>query len=160
MLSFEDIKDRLNKLDQWSCEETNDERVQLLCKLAVIEAGAWLEEYIEGKAKDFISGKSDEVQKEVDKIVEQNHGFDYKNIRKILIALVGNVGLCEVEKNNSTLKDKYSGTVSKLLDVRGKVAHKTLNISDDRIDGPTVYLKALDDLKLLVDTYYDAIQNI
>jgi hypothetical protein len=123
----------LNEINTWFNEaNTNDNRLKLLSKLAILELCGWLEGEFDRLILNVESGRLNDSAWVESTLISKTYGFKYdSHWRFMFTRLVGEVFVRRVE---TTMESTYPGELERLTnllrtlwDMRCKFAHADLN---------------------------------
>lgn len=123
----------------------------LYSKLAIIELCGWIEESMDDIVKEYANIKLnniDNINFLDDEIIGKNYGFEYdKHFRKMLMQVIGIVGLETLEKNvNKNKLQRMKSSLGTLKGPRNTESHTYIKGTTRTIDAPSVTKRKLMDV--------------
>jgi hypothetical protein len=117
-------------------------------KLALIELCGWIEQSVDEMAKAYCSGIRD--SSELDKILKRIHGFDYDNLRSIMIQIIGISHVLDVEDSLMNQGVSYQVLTTQLKSLtkkRNDAAHTHIPGVQITYDSPSSIIAELNQLE-------------
>jgi hypothetical protein len=143
MIKKRNIEKNLTRLDKLFTNSKSGIDELFYSKLAILELCGWIEESIDGIILKSIHRKikNPKNQKYLeDQIIERTFGFDYDfHVRKMLIALIGIVGVEVLEKKMDPVKHTlFKAALQSLKSVRDPEAHTYIIGTTKTLDAPSL----------------------
>lgn len=127
MISYNDMISRIDTLDSMYTSETDGARAQLIAKLTALEIGGWLEEFFDSELLGYISQTKPECYDEMHKEIGLVYNFTYKDLRKLIIKMMGMVHVFDIELKKEREVQLLSSSLGKIKDARDKAAHTSVS---------------------------------
>jgi hypothetical protein len=126
-------------------------------KLALIELCGWIEQSLDNMARVHCS--SIRNMNELDMLLKNVHGFNYKNLRSILIQITGIVNVLDIEHSLITKGASYqilNSQLGSLSSKRNDAAHTHMPGVQVTYDAPSRILAELNQIEpSLLDMQYE-----
>ena len=127
MISYTDMTSRLEILCEMYDKEQDVIRAQMIAKLAALEIGGWLEEYFDSELLSYIQRNKPECYKDMNDEIKQVYNFTYKDLKKLIIKMLGIMHMFDIEKEKAREVQLLSSSLGKIKDARDKAAHTSVS---------------------------------
>lgn len=129
MIDYSEMLSRIEYLNGMYEDEKDGIRAQMIAKLAAIEVGGWIEEFFDASLIHCIAKEKPECLDEIKEELKRVYSFNYPDLRKMIIKIIGIGRMYEVEKSNPRQVEMLKSALGKIKNERDKAAHTSVSIS-------------------------------
>ncbi|MDP2792362.1 MAG: hypothetical protein Q8O15_11475 [Rectinemataceae bacterium] len=140
MIASTEIIPRLQNIESQFQSETDPIKALLLAKLAILEAGGWIEECIDSIVEDYLQRKNPASKQKILEKLQKMYGFSYSSeFKGIWIQIIGHLCFDKIEYSIPMVCQQLESALNGLKRSRDISAHTYMKITTT-IDSPVIVI--------------------